>query len=53
MTDSFAFGNKEAQRRNIKNSKKIIDGFRRKEKTAAIFFHIEKTYNKINRKKKF
>ena len=29
--------------------KKILDGFRRKEKTAAIFFVIEKTYCKINR----
>ena len=31
--------------------KKILDWFRRKEKTTAIFFYTEKTYNKINRKK--
>ena len=30
---------------------KIIDGFRRKEKTAAIFFDIEKAYEKVNAEK--
>ena len=28
---------------------KILDGFRRKEKTAAILFDIEKAYGKVNR----
>ena len=32
---------------------KIIDGFRRKEKTTAIFFDIEKVYNKVNIQKHF
>ena len=32
---------------------KILDGFRRKERTGAIFFNIEKTYNNINRNKTF
>ena len=32
---------------------KILDGFRRKEKIAAIFFNIKKAYNKINRIKTF
>ena len=27
----------------------ILDGFRRKEKTAAIFFNIKKVYDKVNR----
>ena len=27
---------------------KILDGFRRKEKTAAIFFDIKKAYDKVN-----
>ena len=27
----------------------ILVGFRRTEKTAAIFFHMEKTYHKVNR----
>ena len=30
---------------------KILNGFRRKEKTAAIFFDIEKAYDKVNGKK--
>ena len=30
---------------------KILDRFRRKEKTSAIFFDIDKTYDKVNRKK--
>ena len=30
---------------------KILDGFRRKEKTATIFFNIENTYDKVNREK--
>ena len=30
---------------------KIIDGFRRKKKTEAIFFDIEKMYDKVNRAK--
>ena len=30
---------------------KILDRFRRKEKTAAIFFDIKKTYDKFNRNK--
>ena len=32
---------------------KIIEGFKRKEKTAAIFFEIKKAYDKINRNKTF
>ena len=32
---------------------KILEGFRRKEKTAAIFFDIEKAYDKINRESTF
>ena len=28
---------------------KILEGFKRKEKTAAIFFDIEKAYDKIDR----
>ena len=32
---------------------KILEGFRRKEKTAAIFFDIEKAYNKIDRENTF
>ena len=32
---------------------KILDGFRRKEKTAAIFFDIKKAYDKVNREKIF
>ena len=31
---------------------KILDGFRRKEKIAAIFFDIQKAYDKFNRDKK-
>ena len=30
---------------------KILDGFRRKKKTAVIFFNIEKAYDKVNRDK--
>ena len=30
---------------------KILNGFGRKDKTAAIFFDIEKAYDKVNRKK--
>ena len=30
---------------------KVLDGFRRKEETAAIFFDIEKNYDKVNRDK--
>ena len=30
---------------------KILHGFRRKEKTAAIFFDFEKVYDKVNREK--
>ena len=29
-------------------TKKILDGFRRKEKTAVIFFDIKKAYEKVN-----
>ena len=32
---------------------KILEGFRRKEKTATIFFDIEKAYDKINRESTF
>ena len=32
---------------------KILEGFRRREKTAAIFFDIEKAYDKINRESTF
>ena len=30
---------------------KVLDGFKRKEKTAATFFNIEKAYEKVNRDK--
>ena len=40
---------KKYNRHNIKNNKKILDRFRRKEKTAVIFFDIEKAYDKVNR----
>ena len=32
---------------------KLLDGFRRKMKTAAIFFDMEKIYDKFNREKRF
>ena len=32
---------------------KILDWFRRKEKTSAIFFDIDKAYDKVNRGKTF
>ena len=51
MRDSSASENKEAQYRLSKITTKILDRFRRKEKTAAIFFDIEKTYDKVNREK--
>ena len=34
-----------------KMTTKVFDGFRRKEKTAAIFFDFEKVYDKVNREK--
>ena len=34
-----------------KKTTKIIDGFRKKKKTAVIFFYIEKAYNKIIKNK--
>ena len=34
-----------------KITRKILDGFGKKEKTAAIFFDIEKAYHKVNREK--
>ena len=30
---------------------KILDGFRRKKKTAAMFFYIKKVYDKVNKEK--
>ena len=39
------------QRSTINAILKIPDGFREKEKTTAIFFNIEKTYDKINKEK--
>ena len=38
---------------NIENKKKIFHGFTKKKKTAAIFFDMEKVYDKINRNKTF
>ena len=38
------------KQRNTKGTmSKICDGFRRKEKTVAIFFGINKVYDKVNR----
>ena len=34
-------------------SKIFLNAFRRKEKTAAIFFNVKKAYEKINREKTF
>ena len=39
------------QRSSIDAISKIFDKFRRKEKTAVIFFDIEKAYDKVNRGK--
>ena len=34
MKDNLALGNKKYNRRNIKNNNKVLDEFKRKEKTA-------------------
>ena len=54
--DDYQFGFRKQRSTIIAISKmttKILDRFRRKEKTAAIFFDIEKGYDKVNRKKHF
>ena len=48
----FGFRKQKHNKCNIKINK-ILNGFRWKEKTAAIFFDIEKTYDKINKNKAF
>ena len=54
MKDRSVLGNKEAHLNAIlKITTKILNGLRRKEKTAAIFFDIEKAYDKVNREKTF
>ena len=54
MKNSLAF---RKQRSTIdallKVTTKILREFKRKEKTTAIFFDIEKAYNKVNRKQTF
>ena len=52
MTNSSALRNKEAQYTQYQKIY-IPDGFRRKEKTTAIFFDIEKSYDKVNGEKTF
>ena len=48
----FGFGKQRSTIDAIsKVTTRILDGFRRKEKTAAIFFDIEKAYAKVNREK--
>ena len=48
-----ALGNNETQQtQHQKQTTKIFEGLRRKEKTAAIFFDIKKAYDKVNRDKK-
>ena len=47
----FGFRKKRSTINALSKIKKILDRFRRKEKTAAIFFDIEKTYDKVNREK--
>ena len=54
MTDIFHFCfRKQRSRINAisKITTKILGGFRRKEKREAIFFNIEKAYDKNNREK--
>ena len=51
MKTVWLYETKKLNRRNIKNNKKILDGFRRKKKTATIFFDIKKAYDKIDREK--
>ena len=52
MTDSSVLGKQRSIIDAIsKLTTKVLDGFRRKEKTAAIFFDIEKAYDKVNREK--
>ena len=54
MTNKRQFGFRK-QRSKIdiisKITSKIINGSRRKEKIAAIFFNIKKVYDKVNREK--
>ena len=52
--DDRQFGFRKQRSRIDATSKittKILDGFRRKQKTATIFFDIEKVYDKVNRDK--
>ena len=51
MTDSSALEQRSQQMQYQKITTKILDEFKRKEKTAAIFFDIEKAYDKVNREK--
>ena len=44
--DESQFGFRK-QRSTIDTISKILDGFRKKEKTAAIFLDIEKVYDKV------
>ena len=48
----FGFRKQKHNRCKIKNNK-ILDQFRRKEKTIAIFFNVKKVYKKINRNEAF
>ena len=45
--DNREFGFRK-KRSTIDAISKILDGFRKKEKIAAIFFDIEKAYDKVN-----
>ena len=49
MTDSTASENKEAQQMHYQKNNKNSQGIQ--EKMAAIFFDIEKVYDKVNRDK--
>ena len=51
MIDSSDSENKKAHNAISKITTKILDGFRRKEKTTKIFFDIKKAYEKVNRDK--
>ena len=54
--DDKQFGFKKQRSKTYAISKltaKILNGFRKKEKATAIFFDIEKTYDKVNRNKTF
>ena len=49
MIDSSASENKKTHNAISKITTKILNGFRRKEKTAAIIFNIKKENGKVNR----